>query len=210
MLPAAFAFISQDVNTAWLPISFCPFHCRTYNLCVQLLFFSSLICFLIFVLLRIFFCSHPSLFVCCTHTLKHRHTDTHTMRAWLISVSLSCFRKVLEQERPSERHFNPNYVDLKTALDTWGDRRWEGGGWLHSTHEYWWTDTLSISSHGSPHGENQPINFFGVIIFPPLQFKSVNLVCLFGIDVEIPMSVKNKTEWLMTDLQNNKELPVYR
>lgn len=126
-------------------------------------------------LLSVFYCGpssaaiYPCLSVALTNPHKHAHTHTqcpaHTMRAWLISVSLPCFRKVLEQERPSERHFNPNYVDLKTALDTWGDRRWEGGGWLHSTHEYWWTGTLNISSHGSPHGESQPINFFGDILF---------------------------------------------
>lgn len=68
----------------------------------------------------------PPISVCLRNT--HMHTIPHTMRAWLISVSLPCFRKVSEQGRPFERHFNPNYVDLKTALDTYGSRRWEGEG----------------------------------------------------------------------------------
>lgn len=99
----------------------------------------------------LFFPCSPSQFVL-SHTRTHRHARhaiPHTMRAWLISVSLPCFQKVSGQERPFERHFNPNYVDLKTALDTWGSRRlgsrlggeWSGSGGLNLTHEYLWVDT---------------------------------------------------------------------
>lgn len=62
-----------------------------------------------------------------TPQAAHTHTPAYT-RAWLTSVSLPCFRKVSEQGRPSERHFSPNYVDLKTSMDTRGGRRWEGEG----------------------------------------------------------------------------------
>lgn len=83
---------------------------------------------------------------------------SHTIRAWLISVSLPCIRKVLEQGRPCERHFNPNYVDLKTALDTWGSAgngrvdRGCGvalGSWIlmkrHFKHILWW-----VAAWGEP------------------------------------------------------------
>lgn len=67
--------------------------------------------------------------VCLSHAERNtRHAIPPTMRAWLISVSLPCFRKVSGQERPFERHFNPNYVDLKTALTHEAAGGW-GAGW---------------------------------------------------------------------------------
>lgn len=76
--------------------------------------------------------------------LNHTHADTHshTMRAWLISVSPLVSVKCQNKKGHLKGTSNPNYVELKTALDTsscrTGGGRVKGGmkGWtLLNIHE---------------------------------------------------------------------------
>lgn len=67
---------------------------------------------------------------CQPHTCRHTHS--HTMRAWLISVSPLVSVKCQNKKGRLKGTSNPNYVELKTALDTSSCRTGGGrvkGGW---------------------------------------------------------------------------------